>query len=235
MSIISILSMYMILNLPTCIKLSMNVAGISWAEKQRNRETCRHHRFTTGKPEMGSRAFSLRHGGKYIEFLPLFSEWWKTERLLRLFRIEKYRNHQCFSPFDGLLSQRGVPDWHPAPAALVEACQKAVQHCASKGYPIEKLAMQYSVSNPRIATTLFSSANPENVRKNIQYIEDPIDWDLVREVQEISRPKRVSWSNSWPENKYPLRNTWTEDYRCPFPSLAQAGYGSRRIADTDTH
>lgn len=97
----------------------------------------------------------------------------------------------------GLLSQRGAPDWHPAPAALVEACRKAVQHCASKGYPIEKLAMQYSVSSPRIATTLFSSANPENVRKNIQYIEDPIDWELVREVQEIiGDQKRVSWSNS---------------------------------------
>ncbi len=97
----------------------------------------------------------------------------------------------------GLLSQRGVPDWHPAPAALVEACRKAVQHCTSKGYPIEKLAMQYSVSNPRIATTLFSSANPENVRKNIQYIEEPIDWKLVREVQEIiGDQKRVSWSNS---------------------------------------
>ena len=57
--------------------------------------------------------------------------------------------------------------------------------------------MQYSVSTPRIATTLFSSANPDNVRKNIQYIEEPIDWELVREVQEIiGDQKRVSWSNS---------------------------------------
>ena len=59
----------------------------------------------------------------------------------------------------GLLSQRGIPDWHPAPKPLVEACKKAVKHCESKGYPIEKLAIQYAVSNPRIATTLFSSAN----------------------------------------------------------------------------
>lgn len=97
----------------------------------------------------------------------------------------------------GLLSQRGVPDWHPAPKTLVEACRKAVQHCQSKGYPIEKLAIQYSISNPRIATTLFSSANPDNVIKNIQYAEEPIDWVLVREVQDIiGDQKRVSWSNS---------------------------------------
>ncbi len=97
----------------------------------------------------------------------------------------------------GLLSKRGVPAWHPAPKALVEACQKAVAHCEAKNYPIEKLAIQYSVSNPRIATTLFSSANPDNVLKNIQYTEEPIDWELVKEVQDIiGDQKRVGWANS---------------------------------------
>ena len=97
----------------------------------------------------------------------------------------------------GLLSQRGVPDWHPAPQSLVEACQKAVQHCLSKNYPIEKLAIQYSVSHPRIATTLFSSANPQNVIKNIEYAEEPIDWQLVQEVKDIIGDQlRVSWKNS---------------------------------------
>ena len=97
----------------------------------------------------------------------------------------------------GLLSERGIPEWHPAPKALVEVCRKAVQHCKSRNYPIEKLAIQFSVSNPRIATTLFSSANPENVLKNIRFAEEPIDWDLVKDVQEIiGNQKRVSWINS---------------------------------------
>ncbi|MBP1614055.1 MAG: aldo/keto reductase [Bacteroidetes bacterium] len=97
----------------------------------------------------------------------------------------------------GLLSQRGAPSWHPAPISLVEACKKAVQHCSSKGCSIEKLAIQYSISNPRIATTLFSSANPENVEMNIQYAEEAIDWNLVQEVQDIiGDQKRVSWFNS---------------------------------------
>lgn len=97
----------------------------------------------------------------------------------------------------GLLSMRGVPEWHPAPKSLVEACAKAALYCAEHNYPIEKLAMQYSVSNPRIATTLFSSANPDNVRKNLQYIEEPIDWKLVEKVKEIiGDQKRVRWENS---------------------------------------
>ena len=97
----------------------------------------------------------------------------------------------------GLLSTRGVPDWHPAPKALVEACQRAVAHCNAKGYPIEKLAIQYAISSPRIATTLFSSANPANVEKNWQYALDPIDWQLVEEVQKIIGDQmRVRWKNS---------------------------------------
>ena len=97
----------------------------------------------------------------------------------------------------GLLSQRGVPDWHPAPKDLVEACQKAAQYCNEKGYPIEKLAVQFSVSNPRIASTLFSSANPANVRRNIAWANEEPDWDLVREVKAIiGNQQRVTWANS---------------------------------------
>ena len=97
----------------------------------------------------------------------------------------------------GLLSSRGIPEWHPAPKALVEACARAAQYCKEQNYPIEKLAIQYSVSNPRIATTLFSSANPENVLKNIRFVEEEIDLALVNKVKEIiGDQQRVSWSNS---------------------------------------
>ena len=97
----------------------------------------------------------------------------------------------------GLLSQRGASDWHPAPKPLMEACKRAAQHCASKNYPIEKLAIQFSVSNPRIASTLFSSANPENVKRNARWANEPIDWDLVAEVRDIiGDQQRVSWKNT---------------------------------------
>lgn len=97
----------------------------------------------------------------------------------------------------GLLSQRGIPAWHPAPAPLVEACRRAAEYCREQGYPIEKLAVQFSVSNPRIASTLFSSANPENVIKNIRYVEEPMDEALLKEVQNIiGDQRRVSWKNT---------------------------------------
>lgn len=98
----------------------------------------------------------------------------------------------------GLLSQRGVPDWHPAPKPLVEVCRRAAEYCNEVGYPIEKLAMQYSVGNPRVTTTLFSSANPDNVRKNVQWVEEcEASAEIVAKVREIIGDQiRVSWANS---------------------------------------
>ena len=57
--------------------------------------------------------------------------------------------------------------------------------------------MQFSVSNERIVSTLFSSANPANVRQNILWANEELDWDLVREVKEIiGNQQRVTWANS---------------------------------------
>ena len=103
------------------------------------------------------------------------------------------------SPFSmGLLSDRGTPSWHPAPKALKEACARAADYCRKQGYPIDKLAVQFATSlNPRIATTLFSSANPKNVLKNIDYASEPADPQLVEKVQEIIGDQMfVRWKNS---------------------------------------
>lgn len=102
------------------------------------------------------------------------------------------------SPFSmGLLTSRGVPDWHPAPKPLVEACAKAAAYCAEQGYPIEKLALQYSISNPRVVSTLFSSANPDNVKRNIAWANEEPDLALIEKVKNIiGDQKRVTWANT---------------------------------------
>ena len=102
------------------------------------------------------------------------------------------------SPFSmGLLTERGAPEWHPAPAPLQDLCRKAVDYCRSKGKSIEQLAIKYSVNNPRIATTLFSTTRPEAVLKNIRWADEPLDEDLLSEVQAILEPRfRDTWLNS---------------------------------------
>jgi len=102
------------------------------------------------------------------------------------------------SPYSmGLLTERGVPDWHPAPEALKRLARKAVEYCKSKGSSIEQIAVSFSVNNPRIATTLFSTTNPENVLKTIRYAETPPDTDLLNEIRKIFEPGfRDTWVNS---------------------------------------
>ncbi|MDR0796822.1 MAG: aldo/keto reductase [Tannerella sp.] len=102
------------------------------------------------------------------------------------------------SPYSmGLLTERGVPHWHPAPEALKRLSRKAVDYCNSRGIYIEQLAVSFSVQNPRIATTLFSTTNPENVLKTIRYADTPVDMELLSEVQKIFEPGfRDTWVNS---------------------------------------
>ncbi|RNC65946.1 MULTISPECIES: aldo/keto reductase [Proteiniphilum] len=96
----------------------------------------------------------------------------------------------------GLLTQRGVPDWHPAPESLKRLAKKVIGFCEMKGVPIEQLAVSFSVSNPRISTTLFSTANPENVLKTIRYANTPLDMELLKEVQTMFEPGfRDTWVN----------------------------------------
>ncbi|HBG58480.1 aldo/keto reductase [Proteiniphilum sp. UBA1028] len=102
------------------------------------------------------------------------------------------------SPFSmGLLTERGAPDWHPAPEQLKIICKKAADFCKSKGESIEKLAVQYAVSNPRIATTLFSTTRSSSVLKNIAWANEPLDRELLEDVRKILEPRlRDTWLNS---------------------------------------
>jgi len=100
------------------------------------------------------------------------------------------------SPFAaGLLTNRGAPDWHPATPSQRALFAQAALHCANKGSDIAKLAMQFSTQNPDITTTLFSSANPDSVRRNVAWSSEPIDENLLWEVQEILKPvSNLHWN-----------------------------------------
>ncbi len=102
------------------------------------------------------------------------------------------------SPYSmGLLTQRGAPDWHPAPAALRRLAKKATEYCAQQGTNIERLAVNFSMNNPHIASTLFSTTNPENVLKTIAWADEKIDQQIIDGVRKIFEPGyRDTWVNS---------------------------------------
>ena len=105
----------------------------------------------------------------------------------------------------GLLTERGVPLWHPGTPAMVAGARRAVDYCKSVGADIVKLAVQFCIAYPGIATTLVGSTNPDNIRKNIAWAAEPIDFELMAKVLEILKPiHNHNFTRGRPENRDPL-------------------------------
>lgn len=94
-------------------------------------------------------------------------------------------------PFSArLLTNAPLPKWLKEPETVKSAARRAAEHCSLKGVDIAKLALQFSLANPDITTTIAGSANPENIRKWAQWAEEPLDQQLLAEVLDIFKPVR---------------------------------------------
>lgn len=95
------------------------------------------------------------------------------------------------APFSArLLTDLPLPVWHKAPEQVRNVAAKASQWCKSKGTTIEKLALQFSASHPGFASCLVGSAIPEEVSKWIDWIQEPIDQELIDGVRAQLEPIR---------------------------------------------
>jgi aryl-alcohol dehydrogenase-like predicted oxidoreductase len=105
-------------------------------------------------------------------------------------------------PFSArLLTDAALPAWLKEPESVKEAARKAAAACRARGTPIAKLALQFSLENPLIATTIAGSANPANIRDWATWAAEPIDRELLAEVQEIFAPvHNVGHVEGLPEN-----------------------------------
>ncbi|MEM9419457.1 MAG: aldo/keto reductase [Planctomycetota bacterium] len=102
----------------------------------------------------------------------------------------------------GLLTPRGCPDWHPASVQLARHCEKVIKECQDKGWDITQIAMQFSCREPRIASTLVGSANPDNMIANIEAVEAPYDAEKVDAVLEMLKPvHNFNFTRGFPENQ----------------------------------
>src|SRR6188474_2916761 len=105
-------------------------------------------------------------------------------------------------PFSArLLTNAPLPAWLKEPEEVKAAARQAAAHCASKGVDIAKLALQFSIANEDIATTIAGSANPNNIRNWAQWATEPLDRELLSEVLAIFAPvKNVGHREGLSEN-----------------------------------
>lgn len=92
-------------------------------------------------------------------------------------------------PFSArLLTNAPLPAWLKEPEAVKAAARQAAALCHSRGVDIAQLALQFSCAHPDIATTIAGSANPTNIRNWARWLAEPLDEQLLSEVQAIFAP-----------------------------------------------
>lgn len=105
-------------------------------------------------------------------------------------------------PFSArLLTNAELPAWLKEPEAVKAAARTAAKLCADRGVDIAQLALQFSCEHPGLATTVAGSANPVNIRKWAEWLEQPLDRGLLAEVLAIFAPvKNSGHLEGLPEN-----------------------------------
>ena len=110
------------------------------------------------------------------------------------------------APFSArLLTNAELPPWHKATPEVRDIARKAAKHCEANGVDIAQLALQFSIANPDMTTCITGSANPNRVRQWAEWMEKPLDEQLVAEVQEILKPiHNWFYIEGRPENNDPI-------------------------------
>ncbi len=110
------------------------------------------------------------------------------------------------APFSArLLTNSPLPPWHKATPEVRAICAKAAKHCEERGTDIARLALQYAIDHPDMATCIVGSGNPDNIRKWAQWAGEPIDRNLLAEVLAILKPiHNWFYIEGRPENNDPI-------------------------------
>jgi L-galactose dehydrogenase len=103
-----------------------------------------------------------------------------------------------------LLTEKGAPDWHPAPQKVLAAGREAARYCRSRGVDIADLALQFALQHDYVATTLVGMSKVEHVDRNVEAVGVAPDPELLAEVLAIIKPVAdICWQEGHPENYDP--------------------------------
>jgi L-galactose dehydrogenase len=101
----------------------------------------------------------------------------------------------------GILTEKGAPDWHPAPVEVRSAVKAALAFCQEQGVDLSELALRYCFEYPHVSSTLVGMATIEEVQRNLRAISAAADPALVREIKAILAPAaNIVWPSGRPEN-----------------------------------
>jgi D-threo-aldose 1-dehydrogenase len=99
------------------------------------------------------------------------------------------------APYGGGMLVRGpdaVPTYcyQPASAETIDRVRKMQAACAERDVPLAAAALQFSLRDQRVASTIVGMSSPERVEQTVSLAEWQIDDDLWSELQELAAPGR---------------------------------------------
>lgn len=94
----------------------------------------------------------------------------------------------CASPVAmRLLTNDALPEWHPAPQGIKDACRAAAVYCREAGSDLARLAVQHALRLEGVATHLLGNNNSDILRQNLDNVFSPPttqEEELRRKVKE---------------------------------------------------
>lgn len=99
------------------------------------------------------------------------------------------------APYGGGMLVRGpdaVPTYcyQPASEATLDRVRSMQRACDARGVPLAAAALQFSLRDPRVASTIVGMSSPERVDQTLRLAEWPIQDDLWAELLELAAPGR---------------------------------------------
>jgi L-galactose dehydrogenase len=103
-----------------------------------------------------------------------------------------------------VLTEKGAPDWHPAPRRVLKVARRVSDYCRSQGVDVADLTMQFVLQHEHVATTLVGMSQVRHVDRNVKSVGVAPDPELLAQVLEMVAPvANVCWKEGRPENDDP--------------------------------
>jgi L-galactose dehydrogenase len=101
----------------------------------------------------------------------------------------------------GIITERGAPDWHPAPQQVRDAGQRVVALCRARGVDASELALRFCLDHPGVASTLVGMSSRKHVEGNLKCLTLANDPALLEEIRVTVAPvANLTWPSGLPEN-----------------------------------
>ncbi len=88
----------------------------------------------------------------------------------------------------GLLTDQGPPNWHPAGEEIKTTCAMVARFCRERNWDLEAAAVQFSLANPRVHTTLIGMATREELNRNLRAATGPLQTEVIEQIRQILAP-----------------------------------------------